>query len=129
MMDGGSHDRGETRKGNALAPDGGGADLSLNALLEVLAHHQRREILRVLADAPDHTASVDELISHVSDLEVDRTGERPGRDQLEMTFHHVHLPALTDVGLVEYDARSKDVRYRRHERVEDLLEYLGSISE
>lgn len=129
MMDERRDHYGRTREGNALAPDGSGADLSLNALLEVVAHHQRREILRVLVDAPDHTASVDELMNHVSDLEVDRTGERPGRDQLEMSFHHVHLPVLTDVRLVEYDARSKDVRYRRHERVEDLLEYLDSISE
>ncbi|QSW99389.2 DUF7344 domain-containing protein [Haloterrigena alkaliphila] len=122
-------ERRDDRGGNPLVPDGSGADLSLNAILEVMAHHHRREILRVLVDSPDHTASIDELMNHVSDLEVARTGQRPGRDQLEIAFHHVHLPALTDVGLLEYDARSKDVRYRRHERVEDLLEYLDSISE
>lgn len=101
-------------------------DLSLNATLEVLAHHHRREILRTLVDAPRHVAVVDELVSRLSNRETKRTGERPGRDQIVMELHHIHLPKLTEVGLVEYDARSQELRYQRHERLEGLLEYLES---
>lgn len=41
--------------------------LSLNAILELLAHHHRRAILRTLSAAPDHTATVDELVARLVD--------------------------------------------------------------
>ena len=128
---GGRDDRdgnaGDDRNGEAgteSTPGRTGASLSLNAILEILAHHHRREILRALIEAPSDTATVDELTERLARLEADRTGLRPGRDQLEVTFHHVHLPKLTDASLVEYDARSATLRYRPHDRVEELLEML-----
>ena len=120
MVDDGERDWNETERisnENEYSP-------SLNAILEVLAHHHRREILRALVGAPDHTASVDELAGRICDREIERTGERPGRDQIEMALHHVHLPKLADLGLVEYDARSQELRYRRNDLLENLLEYL-----
>lgn len=99
--------------------------LSLDAILELLASAQRREILRALRDESDHTATVDELVAHVVDRETQRTGTRPGRDQIEMMFHHVHLSKLVDAGLVEYDARSQELRYWSHDQLEDLLSYIS----
>lgn len=109
---------GETEAG-LDAPD---VRLSLNATLEILAHHHRREILCILTNAPDHTATVDELINR----EAERTDERPGHDEIEVAIHHVHLPKMADAGVVEYDARSQELRYWRNDRLEDLLEYVQS---
>ena len=100
--------------------------LSLNAILEVLAHHHRREILRLLKEDPDHTANIGDIISHLINHEANRTGERPGRDQIEIAVHHTHLPKLTSAGIVEYDTRSKELRYWHHENLEDLLDDLHS---
>lgn len=111
------------RASEADVPD---AALSLNAILELLAHHDRRLILRFLSEAPDHTATVDELVNHLIEEETEQTGKRPGRDQLKMQLHHTHLPKLTEAGVVEYDTRSQELRYWRHERLEDILEYLQS---
>ena len=81
-------------------------------------------MLRVLRDDPDHAATIDELVTHLIDRETQRTGERPARDQLEMVIHHVHLPKLTDAGVVEYNARSQELHYWPHERLEDLLDHV-----
>lgn len=127
MPDDGGNGRNEGRDDVTTASDPHGTVLSLNAILEVLAHNHRREILSALVDAPSQSSTVDELTNRITKLEAERTGKHPGRDQIEMTFHHVHLPKLIDVGLVEYDPRFQELRYRRCERLEGLLEYLESV--
>ncbi|ADB63572.1 hypothetical protein Htur_4803 (plasmid) [Haloterrigena turkmenica DSM 5511] len=101
------------------------ATLSVDAVFELLASNQRRDMLHVLRDDPEKTATVTELITHLMDQEAQRTGTRPGRDQLEMTVHHIHLPKLTDAGIVEYDARSQELRYWPDKRLEALLDYIS----
>lgn len=98
--------------------------LSLNATFDVLAHHYRRGALRFVADADGHTATVDELVTYLVGRAAERTAEPPRRDRIEVDLIHVHLPKLTEAGVIDYDARSKVVAYRRHERLEDILEYV-----
>lgn len=98
--------------------------LSVDAILELLAAAQRRDMLRYLRDQSDHTATVDELIAHVVGCETRRTGNRPGRDQIEMAFHHIHLSKLADAGVIEYDPRSQGLRYWPNDQLEDLLDYI-----
>lgn len=100
--------------------------ISLDALLELLAHHHRREILRLLSADPNHTATVDEIVARLTAHEATRTGERPERDKIEMDLNHTHLPKLTASGLLEYDTRSKQLRYWPHDQLEALLADLQS---
>lgn len=51
-----------------------------------------------------------------------RTGERPAREHVETTLHHTHDPKLANAGILEYDARSREFRYRGHDRLEAWLE-------
>ncbi|WP_425498449.1 DUF7344 domain-containing protein [Natrinema soli] len=88
-----------------------GISLSVDAVFEVLAHHHRHVLLRFLSNAPERTATVDEVAAHLMKQEAQRIGEQPGRDQVEMAIHHIHLPMLTEVGIVEYDVRSTELRY------------------
>lgn len=117
--------------GNGCDDENGGnsnirsTDLSLNAILELLTHHHRRELLRQLVDDPDHTADFDEITTSLIEQELERTGKRPGRTEIEVQLHHIHLPKLMDAGIVEYDTRSREIRYWRHERLEDILEELS----
>lgn len=119
-----NHERG-TGEGSTTVPD---TALSLNALLDVLTHHHRRETLRLLIDDSDHTIMFDELTTHLMERETNWTGKHLGRDHIETQLHHIHLPKLTSVGLVEYDARSQELRYWQHERLEALLEDLQSYT-
>ncbi|MFC6719358.1 hypothetical protein ACFQGT_03585 [Natrialbaceae archaeon GCM10025810] len=100
------------------------SELSLNAILEVLAHHHRREIVRILAGDPNETASVRSLTERLLERERERTGVIPGRQGIETSLYHVHLPKLADAELVEYDPPRKTVRYRPNERVREILKHL-----
>ncbi len=99
-----------------------GNPLSLDATFDVLADAERRSILNYLTDAADHEVTVDELVSHITQQEADQTGELPSRDSIEMRLHHIHLPKLVEVGLVEYDARTEQLRYWSDNRLETWLE-------
>jgi hypothetical protein len=81
------------------------ADVDL--LMDTLSHHHRRAAIHFfenVADGP--VASVDELAAHLEDRVPGETA-----DQLETTLYHHHLPLLEDRGWVEYDQRTRDVRY------------------
>lgn len=99
----------------------GGDPLSLDAILELLANAHRRAILTRLREDSSHVASLEELVSHLVRLDADRTGTQPGRDHVEATLLHVHLPKLANTGVIEYDAQSEQLRYWPNERVERWL--------
>lgn len=109
--------------------------------IRVLAEPRRRQILSVLRDA-EGARSVSDLAAEVAD----RVGRKPeiaveghGRDDVRpwdatdprevrrsaISMHHVDLPALEEVGLVEYDAGTKMVtateRTTGPSRVADIL--------
>ncbi|WP_137283576.1 DUF7344 domain-containing protein [Halorussus salinisoli] len=96
-----------------------GVSLSLDATLELLAHYDRRAILGYLRDTSDDTATIDELVDHLVAKKTEQTGEQPGRDHVLSTLHHVHVPKLADAGVIDYDARNKEIRYWGSDRLEE----------
>ncbi len=88
-----------------------GPDAGVDAMLDVLGSRQRRHVLSALVDRHAPVA-LDDLVAAVAA----RGTETPGadapdarRDGLRTRFHHVHLPKLDDVGLVEYDHDARTV--------------------
>lgn len=114
-------DNGESESGLESDEDVHEVSLSVDAILSLLANHQRRDLLQYFLDVPDRTATVDECISHLLERCEERTGERPAHDRIEAALYHIHIPKLVEAGVVEYDARSRDLRYRGHERLEEWL--------
>lgn len=98
------------------------ASLSLDAILSLLAHHQRRDLLRYLADDRDQTAGIDDCIAFILRREEERSGDRPAYDQVEANLHHLHIPKLAEAGVLDYDPRNKEIRYRGHDHLEAWLE-------
>jgi hypothetical protein len=96
----------------------GDVSLSLDTALEILANHDRRAIIEYLRDTSDHTATIDELANYLVSQKAERASEHPGRDHLQTTLHHVHVPKLVDSGLIDYDARNQEIRYRGSDRLE-----------
>ena len=90
-------------------------------LFRALADDFRRLVLRHLVTAPDDVAAVDDLVDAI----VTRTDLPVDRDRVAVALHHGALPHLDEAGLVEYDARSRNVRYRETPRVERALELVG----
>lgn len=95
--------------------------LSLDTILSLLAHHQRRDLLRYLMETPDQARSLEECVHHLTEREAERTGERPPQDQVETALHHSHIPKLRDAGVCEYDPRTQDLRYWGNDTLEAWL--------
>jgi DNA-binding transcriptional ArsR family regulator len=104
------------------AREGESVPLSLDAILLLLADGRRQAILNYLSEWSDESASLDELIGHLEIREAERRDRRPARGNIEVEILHVHLPKLADAGVVEYDERSRQVRYWGNDRLERWLE-------
>ena len=93
------------------------SDARQDELHRALADGRRRLVLRQLATTDGDVASVDDLVDEIvtrADLPVDR-------ERIAVALHHGALPHLDEAGLVEYDARSRTVRYRETPQVERAL--------
>lgn len=98
------------------------SELSLDTTLEILSQRERRYILSYLADSSENVATLDELVEGIFRAKTNRGDEAPTRDTIKSSLYHIHLPTLTDAGVVEYDARSQQLRYWADERLERWLE-------
>lgn len=110
-------------------PDRREVPLSVDSLLDLLGHPHRRAVLRTLLEAPDDVVAADELIGRLQDREESRTGERPSWEHLTVALHHVHVPKLSDAGVVEYDAAGGRYVYRPRDRLETWLDHVESVHE
>jgi len=99
------------------------SDARQDELFRALANDRRRLVLRQLATTDGDVASVDDLVDEIvarADLPVDR-------ERVAVALHHGALPHLDEAGLVEYDARSRTVRYRETPQVERALHLAGDV--
>lgn len=97
----------------------------MGALFAVLSDGHRREVLCHLRSAEDGVATVDDLVEDV----LAGDGSADDRERVEVELRHAILPKLAEEGYVEYDARSRTVRYRGGpllERVLDVVDGLGA---
>jgi predicted transcriptional regulator len=78
-----------------------------DALIAALADDQTRQVFQYVYESDERVFLVDGLVDSLLDAEC----EPEDRDRLAIRLHHVTLPKMADVGLIEYDARSHTVRY------------------
>ena len=107
------------------------AELSLDEVFELLADRRRRLVIYVLAEQPGRAMAFDDLVDAVVELAAD-LGGRPWidekRDDLAAELYQHHLPKLADAGLLEYDVRSRTVRYWHQPTVEKWTEHAVETS-
>jgi len=93
----------------------------LDEALSHLADDRRRVLLTVLREAQTSMTRRDMAVEL---LRADDTDVEPGGDTIEdvaTSLHHVHLPALTDDGLVEWDCGAHRAAYTGHPAVEAVF--------
>lgn len=82
---------------------------------------RRQTILQVLHEDQTGVSSVADLTEAV----VEREGlDESVAERVEIALYHVDLPKLADTGVLEFDPRSKTVRYRESMAVGEVLEAL-----
>ena len=97
----------------------------LDTLLHILSDRYRRQLLYYAVeeeqDVLQHSEVVDHLIRWNSDLGA------ADRDPLQARLHHVVLPKLADAGLLDYDTRSKTIRYRGDSCLDEYIPLLSAV--
>lgn len=94
---------------------------TLDTVLELLANRRRRFALYTLVNASDRIVTFEALIEDVATLEAAREDVPFTRDRyldVASGLYHWHLPVLSDLGIVDCDARSGVVRYRPYDSLE-----------
>ena len=89
---------------------------SLDALFEALADARRRTVLDVLSHQYQQI-QVETLAREVAAAEADTTEREVSDEVVEkaiISLRHVHLPRLSEAGLVRYDVEERVVEYRGH---------------
>lgn len=98
----------------------GGSDARaerLDSIFLVLADQDRRRVLEYFMRHEECTASVEDLIEYA----IEQDGGDLTRDELERRYHHFTLPKLVEQGVIEFDHRSRTVRYHGHTVLEEVL--------
>ena len=94
---------------NLLAADASATDLTESERHELLEVDRRRHALAVIADETGPLA-LDELATAVAERESGVDPAEPGTvSNVAVTLHHIHLPKMDDLGVVDYDSPTKRI--------------------
>lgn len=113
----------DNSEGDVLPEDGDlqSPSLTVDQVLDTISNDRRRYILEYFYETDNDTATLDTLIESVMTQEFDSTPSDREQEELSTIIHHVHLPYLQDVGLIEYDERSDRVRFYHHSVLDEWL--------
>lgn len=104
----------------------------IDLLFDALSDHRRRQILTYMHTSEEDSFNFDELAQIIAN-ENNETSDvsQKQRKRVKLTLHHRHLPKLDDAGLIEYDPRNGDIRYRgtADSEIIDIPELLNPTSE
>ena len=103
------------------------SDLDESQIHNVLRNERRRRAIERLRES-DGTLTVDELAEHIATLETDEEpAPRKARKSVYVSLHQTHLPKLDDLGILDYDQQSKELRLT--ERARDVEVYMEVVPE
>lgn len=90
-------------------------------LLTILSEAKRRAILTYLRDVDDGVATVQELSNGIDKQ------EHGGSKVTPVELVHSDLPRLEEAGVIEFDQRSRTVRYQGSTELEQLLQFVADL--
>ena len=97
--------------------------ISLDEHLKLVANPVRRRLLCELRKRNNKQTTTVELVAvlrHDGRLEVNNRSF--GREELAIQVHHVHLPKLADLGVIDFDPEQGSVKYYADNQLEKLLD-------
>lgn len=98
---------------------------SVNRLFTGLSSEYRRLVVAYFMETDTEIASIAELAEYVRAEQCD--DEHTSRERITIQLHHVAVPKLAATGVLDYDPRTKTVRYHGESTLEDIQDYLSTI--
>lgn len=96
---------------------------TINTLFDTLAHNVRREVIYYFEQCTEaETATIDELVEHIEPRIPGRSAEH-----VEIELVHKHVPKLADREWVEYDRRTRQIRYLGHDRARQFIREVHDV--
>ena len=92
--------------------------IPIDERFDALARTDRRAVIQFFRDGSTEEVTLDDLVTGIVDGSYWDTDGSHAR----LRLHHFTLPKLADTGILDYDPRSKTVRYRGQPAVEQLLD-------
>lgn len=93
----------------------------LDGVLSALAHEYRRIVLTVL-EGEEPSMSRAELAREILRRAPEATDPDPATvEEVTTSLHHVHLPTLDDMDLLEYDSATGHATYTGHPALEEVI--------
>lgn len=99
--------------------------LSIDDILTVMADPHRRRLLDHLSSTSENRSSVPELVDAIRS---EADGGAQSKERIRQRLLHVHFPKLSELGLIEHDERSNEVRYVESTPAETFLDEIRSDS-
>lgn len=96
--------------------------------LDLLANSYRRIVLEYLVERTESVVTFDRLVEHVLEHEARTPGKGPTAREVRMELYHVHLPKLSEFGLLNFDG-DDTVEYSPDPTVEYLVELSVQLDE
>ncbi len=84
---------------------------------KLATHHLRRWSLQYFQGMSEKTISLENLAEHLAERERARDKTRSAEQtadherRIAISLYHVHIPKLQESGVVDFDARSRMIRY------------------
>jgi hypothetical protein len=100
-------------------PSDGNRPLSADEVCTAMADEHRRAVLRVLNRADGDAVTFDVLVDRVTDR-IQADGDEHRRP-VRTVLHHIHLPRLDEVGLIDHDSDQMRISERTGGVPQDLL--------
>ncbi|WP_226042438.1 hypothetical protein [Natrinema sp. DC36] len=98
--------------------------VSTETALRVVADPCRRSILSQLIDGEETVITTDTLVDRINLENPPPETTTTHADPLLIDVHHTHLLKLEEANLIEYDPRTKTIRYTSNERVGRVLQFV-----
>lgn len=93
--------------------------LSNDDIFEVLSNTRRRQVIVLLYDEPA-PVHLGDLAEEIAAFETDGPVTNEQYKRVYISLYQTHVPKLSELGLVEYDAETKEISLT--DRVDEVLE-------
>lgn len=112
----------DAERPRVLGGNQGVVTLALDDVFDLLAEPRCRLVLYYLANR-EEVADLEELAEAIVRWEDDGPADRDLVDRVECELHHVHLPRLAEMQVLEYDIRTNTVRYWGQPTLEEYVDH------